>query len=357
VRLETHLELDNTYLFFSFNSLQNNVLSGLTGTELREAYFDYSSDNWDLRIGRQIIIWGKADGVQITDIISPYDMTEFLARDYDDIRTPVDAFKFRLLGDNMDMELVWLPQFHPGKMPGQNNPWRTESADYSSYAQTTYLEGEEPEQKLTNSEIGGKLSIYLPGIDISFSSFYTWSDFPVSNGRVSGDTLIIEPEYYRLTFIGAEFSKSLDDFVLRGETAFFQGGRFSVENGNKPSLKKNYIKALIGADWYPGDEWTVIIQLSDQFIIDHEEYLADDNHDWLATLNVSKKLMRSTLTLSSFSYIGLNEKDLFNRSSVDYALSDEFHLLLGVDCFLGNEGTFGQFQDNSEVWIKAKYSF
>jgi hypothetical protein len=36
----------------------------------RQAYLDMYFDSFDLRIGKQQIIWGKADGVFITDIVS-----------------------------------------------------------------------------------------------------------------------------------------------------------------------------------------------------------------------------------------------------------------------------------------------
>lgn len=38
---------------------------------VRELYFDIYFDNMDLRVGKQQIIWGKADGVFITDVVSP----------------------------------------------------------------------------------------------------------------------------------------------------------------------------------------------------------------------------------------------------------------------------------------------
>ena len=40
---------------------------------IKEAYIDFGNDWASLRTGRQIIIWGKADGVQIVDIICPQD--------------------------------------------------------------------------------------------------------------------------------------------------------------------------------------------------------------------------------------------------------------------------------------------
>ena len=44
---------------------------------LREAYLDIYFNSVDVRIGKQQIIWGKADGVFITDIVSPKDLSEF----------------------------------------------------------------------------------------------------------------------------------------------------------------------------------------------------------------------------------------------------------------------------------------
>ena len=50
---------------------------------LRELYLDLYFKNFDLRIGKQQVVWGKADGVFITDIDSPLNLTEFLIPDFD----------------------------------------------------------------------------------------------------------------------------------------------------------------------------------------------------------------------------------------------------------------------------------
>ena len=80
-------------LFVSFNATYNALLKERTGFELREAYLDHRQEHWGFRLGRQLVIWGAADGVRITDLVSPMDMTEFLAQDYDDIRMPVIEYK------------------------------------------------------------------------------------------------------------------------------------------------------------------------------------------------------------------------------------------------------------------------
>uniref|UniRef100_UPI0035A15820 DUF1302 family protein n=1 Tax=Prevotella heparinolytica TaxID=28113 RepID=UPI0035A15820 len=88
VRGEMNGQIGRSSFFVSLNATYNALLSKESGICLREAYIDHSEDHWALRLGRQLVIWGAADGVRITDLLSPMDLTEFLAQDYDDIRMP-----------------------------------------------------------------------------------------------------------------------------------------------------------------------------------------------------------------------------------------------------------------------------
>ena len=45
---------------------------------LREAYVDLYFNRADFRIGKQQVVWGKADGLFINDIVCPLDMRMFL---------------------------------------------------------------------------------------------------------------------------------------------------------------------------------------------------------------------------------------------------------------------------------------
>ena len=360
VRMEMDAENNDASVFASFNAIKNHTIPSRDGFWLREAYLQYAAESWDLRAGRQIIIWGKADGVQITDIISPMDYTEFLAQDYDDIRMPVDAFKLRYLKDQMDVELIWIPVFQSAIFPEDDSPWSM-AGDVPADAEISFDEPMIPDRKFGNSEIGGKVSLYLPGMDLAFSSLYTWDKEPVMNQTLeeSGETdiLTIRPEHHRLTFVGFEFSVPYGPFVFRGESAFLKGRHFEPQDPDYGLFRKNMVNWLLGADWYPGGEWTLGAQFADFFILDYDENIRSKQHETLATFNISKNLLRNTLTLSTSGYIGISDLELFARSGVDYALTDGLHLEAGIDVFAGDKGIFGQYEDNNEIWIKAKYSF
>jgi len=360
IRMETMAESDDASIFASFNAIKNHIIPSRDGFELREAYLQYAAESWDLRLGRQLIIWGKADGVEITDLISPKDYTEFLAQDYDDIRMPVDAIKFRYLRDQMTAEFVCVPVFQPAILPGDDSPWAL-GGEIPDDVEISYEDPLIPEKKLENSEIGGRLLFYLPGIDLAFSSLYTWNKTPVISQTETEESgtkhLSIRAEHHRLAFVGFGFSVPYGSFVFRGESAFSTGRRFEPEDPDDGLFKKNTLNSLLGVDWYPGSEWTLSAQFAHHFILDYDGRIYDNEHETLATLSVSKNLLRNTLTLSTFGYVGMNNWELFNRSSADYSLTDGLHLEAGIDLFLGDEGVFGQYKDNTEVWVKAKYSF
>lgn len=347
----------NSYFFASINALHNNVLPGLSKIQFREAYLEYTRDKWGFKAGRQIIIWGKADGLKITDVISPMDLTEFLAQDYDDIRMPVNGIVLSKFSKNWDLDLVCIPVFESYILPGPNNPWGTD------YAELGLVEDEvlTPEFNLSNIEYGGKLSFYLSGIDFDITALNTWNKAPVYTYRINDSTgsMHIRPEHHRLGFVGVGFSKSLSAFIIRGESAFYFDKKFTPkpENYEAGLLESNSINYLIGVDWYPGNEWTITGQFSDEYILDYTNENALNEHTYISTIGISKKIIHSTLSLSSFGYIGLNEGDFFNRTSADYSLSDNIHVMVGYDWFHGESGVFGRYSNNTQAWVKAKYSF
>ncbi|MDX1778021.1 MAG: DUF1302 family protein, partial [Thermodesulfobacteriota bacterium] len=55
---------------------------------LREFYFDYHSNDWEIRIGKQMIVWGEIDGFRLLDLVNPFDLRQFILDEYEDSRIP-----------------------------------------------------------------------------------------------------------------------------------------------------------------------------------------------------------------------------------------------------------------------------
>lgn len=359
VRCEIGKSFGGSTFFVSFNATHNALLKDRTGFELREAYLDHRERHWGFRLGRQLVIWGVADGVRITDLVSPMDMTEFLAQDYDDIRMPVNALRFFVFNEKMKLELLAVPSLEGYKLPTDaENPWSV----LPKSASTLFVwvaKGSHPKLRFSNIEYGGKLCFTLPGVDFSLSTLYTWNKMPVITYRPSDIHTTVSPQYYRMGFFGGDVSKPLGRFVLRGEVAFNVGKHLSYkpEAGAMAQKGFNTVHYLVGMDWYAPYEWMLMGQFSSESILRYETQIAQSRHHSLLTFNISKKLLDSTLQLSNFTYFELSHKGWFSRFASSYALNDHIQLLVGYDWFGGNGGMLGVYKHNSEIWAKAKYNF
>ncbi len=359
IRGEIGKSLGGSTLFVSFNATHNALLEARTGFELREAYLDHRQTNWGFRLGRQLVIWGVADGVRITDLVSPMDMTEFLAQDYDDIRMPVNALRFFVFDERMRLELLAVPTFEGYRLPTDaKNPWSV-LPKASSQPFVWSEDGSRPRLRFSSVEYGGRISFALPGVDFSIAALHTWTKMPVITYRPLGSYVAVSPQYYRMGFFGGDISKPLGQFVLRGEVAVNVDKHFGYRPEAEAIAQKgfNSLNYLVGVDWYAPHEWVVMAQFATESIWGYEAQIAQPRHHSLLTLSVSKKLLDSTLHLSSFTYLDLNHRSWFSRFTSSYALNDYIQLSVGYDWFGGNEGMFGLYKHNSEVWIKAKYSF
>ncbi|WP_281669850.1 DUF1302 family protein [Segatella buccae] len=356
-RGELKLEKGAASLFLSLNATYNGILKERTGLELREAYLSYAKGNFDLRVGRQIVVWGVADALRVTDCVSPFDYTEFLAQDYDDIRMPVNGLRAKYTRGSVTLESVCNPVADFFVLPtDEHNPWaiRLPSAPQPY---TTDLESGKPEKKIKNMEFGGRASVNLSGIDFSVSALRTWNKQPALCPAMSGDgrTFHINGQYRRMTMLGADCSLPVDQFVLRAEVAEYIGEAQGSGLGQN-AVRRNTLNALAGVDWYPGNDWNISMQYCHKYTSGNLATLSVYRNAGLATARLSKELLHNTLKLSTFAYIDVASGGIFNRLSASYSLNDDIELTVGYDYFHANKGKFAMYGKNSEAWVKMKYS-
>lgn len=319
----------------------------------RELYLDIYFDSLDLRIGKQQIIWGKADGVFITDIVSPKDLRQFLLPDFDEIRIGVIALKADLyFGDNT-LEAVVVPLFTPTRTPETGSIWLV-TPDFP--VTPTIHSTVEVDMKAANSEIFAKYSYLGSQFDLELMAGYMWDDEPALHITNPGP-LEITPEYHRLILIGGSFSTTMAGVVLRGEGGYYNGKYFRTSDiAAGGVIEKDYVNYLGGIDFS-----LMGINLSAQFIQqaipEYDEEIVDDQFENMVTFMISDTFFRDTLRLELFSYLGLNNMDSLIRPRIIYDIRDGLELQIGANIFTGHEGDFGQYDDNDMLTVKLEYTF
>jgi hypothetical protein len=85
---------------------------------LREFYVDTYLSDWSLRLGKQQVVWGTADGIKLLDIINPTDFRELNQNSMEDSRIPIWMVNAeRNIGDSSNVQFI-VSQVEENKIPG-----------------------------------------------------------------------------------------------------------------------------------------------------------------------------------------------------------------------------------------------
>jgi hypothetical protein len=88
---------------------------------LRELYLETQWGDWNLKLGKQQLVWGTADGIKLLDVINPTDFRELNQNTMEDARIPIWMAKVEreLEGNRGNLQWV-LSQTQGNRIPGLN---------------------------------------------------------------------------------------------------------------------------------------------------------------------------------------------------------------------------------------------
>ena len=395
-RINGEVSAGSSYAVISAAAEYNYRNPTRTGFRLNEAYYRYSGEIWDISVGRQVIVWGQADGFKLTDVLSARDSSEFIAFSGDDARLPSDSIRLRFFHDLFTFEAIAVPFFTPNKLPrfgfedGAKNglyyidmPDTYKTAIGSIPVKYTKTESTKPKM-FTDTEAAARFSFFLPGIDFSVSGFYGWDKNPryVKSGYAKLNAmhlpeqafLTINQEYYRIGMAGIDAAIPAGDVTIRLETAWVGERYFEPKNQNpipgvpgaggipltfKPALRKHQLLMLAGIDWIKSS-WTLSAQYFEDLILNHKNDIERPMHKGFVSLSVSKTFLRDTLKLSASGVIDINYGSTSSTYSVSYAITDNINFALGGDVYTkgyDGKGDFAALHKISAVWLKGTFIF
>ena len=155
-------------LFYGDGSLEVDALANQTDGQVREAWFDYSEGWFSFRVGRQIVAWGEADGVRITDVLSSRDLHTL----YQDDKLAIDALRLTGSWASHSFDFYWIPMFRVARLPGDGNPL----AELDAYRILSLLDRQEPERELAHGSYAVRFASRTPMIDYAFYGYWGYSN-------------------------------------------------------------------------------------------------------------------------------------------------------------------------------------
>lgn len=356
----------------------------VTELQLREAYINLYLGPFDLRFGHQIIVWGRADGFNPTDNLTPRDMNVRSANE-DDRRLGNLALRAFFNAQPLRVEGVWVPFFAESRFPSFGLP------DPLSMAAPNY-----PDQNLSKGIGAVRLHLETAALEASLSYLNGHATFP--GLRLVDFTLALPPDAivvvgfaaHRHQIVGADFSTTIGDFLgLRGEVAYRRP--FDKHRDDVPLRDLQYV---LGVDREIITDVSIIAQYVGRYIFDFEElppskpdagpddvlrfpggvrafitnevlhmmraiYGQTEQVSHAASLRVQWMTLHETLSLEVMGYYNFTTEDYLIRPKITYSITDALEVMAGGEIYGGNEDTlFGLVEETlSAGFVEARASF
>ena len=366
-----------------------------TFVDLREAYVNGYLGPVDIRLGKQIIVWGRADALNPTNNLTPID---FRIRSplEDDIRIGNVGARAFLRFSPVRLEGVWMPVYLATELPNVGLP------EFVSFGPPKY-----PSLDLRNGLVAGRVHLELPAFDMSVSYLRGYAPLPgLTVSSVTFDpvnpSLQVARTAYNQQVVGFDFSTALGEVMtLRGEAAY----RRPYDWQNKPYAARPDLQYVIGADHTFFGSLSVIGQYLGRYVFDWERVPLSampldpnvlkmdptdptfDSNYWVptvtdaanlvlartsqvlfnqtaqvqhvATLRFDWLLAHETLSVSTLGLVNFTTKEWLVAPRIGYRFNDAMTAYVGAQIFSGpTETLFGLIEEVlSAGYAELRYSF
>ena len=336
----------------------------------RELYADIYFGRFDLRVGHQIIVWGRADGINPTDNLTP---RNFFVRspEPDDIRLGNYLFRGRFrINESIRLETIWVPFY-------RYSIYRFDLFDLPDYVKFKDIGNLVWEGSGGNT--GLKADFMFPGIDGSVSWFRGFDpqpgiDIDHMGLNIGGIVINLTARPYRHHLIGADFATVTGSFGIRGEAGFRIPSKEYRDEIYTPGTDLRYVFGVdrsIGnfnilvqymGQWVPGYRdmpELVLLQQSDgipfpeplsyteipalikEQVEGFNRIIHGQTHRVIHSLSIrpSLELMYHTLKIETFAMYNLSTEEFTIMPKLTYSVTDYWSISLGGHYFSGPENT------------------
>lgn len=360
---------------------------------LRECYVDVLTKRLDLRLGKQQVVWGTADGVRILDMINPLDYREWTLKDYIDSRIPlwmINAEGKLLM--NGQLQLLLIPDYEANYYAPAGAPFTLRTVAIGARQTpgvTTTTIDEKPERTFDHTKIGLRWRNIIEGHALEYTLNYLHTYDFASSAYVrppsyTDPTLYLTRRAEQIDVFGGTFSKTITEgilvpglakgWTLRGEFAFIKNGamNYGGDESIKGTVDVDQYNYVLGFDKNIFTSWQFSFQFIQMIAQNTEKFNKTANNytllngatrgpldkvETILTLMLATDFLHEKLKPQVLILYG-DDNDWRISPKVSYEISDQWLATAGVNVFEGKTCNLnGQFDKNDEVFLELKYTF
>ena len=350
-RLSGHAFYDAAYMLRERGDYRVGFLDAYESeAEIDEAFVKGPlSSAFDLKVGRQIVVWGKADTLRVTDLLNPLDLRLPGRTDVDDLRLPLSMSK---LGYHrgpwtLSATVVHEASYNKTAVPG---------SDF--FALNIALPPEQmPSHSFNNQEVGLALEGIFSGWDLSLYSANFFNDQP--HVALDGERLV--RKHTRLRMLGLAANVATGNWLWKAEAAYLDGFKFS----GAPGEEFDRLDALIGAEFAGLTNTTISLEVVNRRLLNFDVRLSGPpedgrRNDFESALRLTRSFLNETLDLTFLALThGLDGNNgAVQRLQASYDLNDSLVVTGGLISYLnGDKLSFSNVGRNDRLFVEFVVHF
>ncbi len=320
--------------------------------EIDDLYLQGSlTSSLDIKIGRQIVVWGKSDNIRVTDILNPLDNRLPGMVDIKNRRLPVTMTKLDYYTGDWNLSGIVMHEARFSKNPVYNSDF---------YPGKGPLPPEEkPSVSMDNQQYGLALNGIFSGWDLSLYGAWVFDD----RAHITQDTNgSLYREHNRIFMTGMTGNIALGNWLLKGETAWFDGLEFAnMEDDDQVSR----LDLMGGVEYLGFSETLLSLEIVNRHLIDFDEQLtlapdiAQEDVVQMVAIFVRDFANDTIQFKTMLSIFGLHGEDgAFERFQLEYDLTDSLTMTGGVIFYQSaDQGALSTIEDNDRLFCELVYEF
>jgi len=353
LRMSTDLFYDAIYDLHPNTNYNDDILDAYkTQVRLDDVYIQGSLlNNLDIKLGRQIVIWGKSDSIRITDVINPLDNRLPGLTDIEDLRLPTTMLKLDYYVGDWEISAMAIGESRIMIEAPARSEFFNVDALFSG-APNPFLELEEPDNSVDNMQYAFAANGIFSGWDLSFYA----ADVLDQKWHIENNKRVVS----KVKMAGSALNIAYGNWLLKTEAAYLNGIRY-----NSTIDSKNRLDLLVGFDYMGFRDATISVEVSNRHIYDYEIQMQSgmdyvDQDEMQTALRYTKNFLNDTLDISVLlSMFGSSwENGGFSRLWFEYDIMDALNTEFGYVEYIGGDKPFLEInKDNDRLFASLKYSF
>ena len=333
--------------------------------ELRELYAEVYLANGYLKLGKQQVVWGKADGLKVLDRVNPQSFREFILADFETSRIPLWTVNWEFdVSDDWNGQLLFIPDQTYHDIPTVGSVFAPTSPELlpNIPADRPLIDvvRSVPDRTLADADAGLQLSTRKNGWDLTLNYLYHYADAAVTRAINLDAGIRLETSYERTHTFGGSASNAFGDVTVRAELGYATDRYIQSMDpqSNDGLIHGGELAYVLGLDWVGLRNTLISMQLFQSWFDRNGEAASRDSVETDMTLLIERRFLNDVVVMRQQLIHDVDTEDGLASFSLSYDYLANLVLRVEADIFYGKDsGRFGQYDTKDRILVGFEYGY